>query len=191
MVIHKQKQPGFTIVELLIVIVVIGILAAITIVAYNGVAARANDAKMRGAVNQLEKAMQIWASTNGNVIQGGGGSTVASGPNGCTDGSNGWFGAGAYVCGAEETLVAGGVIKAGFTASLPKNTYYSTPTNGRLSLMLYGCGAVGKYSLYWTLQSPSSDDSTNIDNTIITCGNAASLRDTFGMRAAKIITLQG
>jgi prepilin-type N-terminal cleavage/methylation domain-containing protein len=33
----KQKQRGFTIVELLIVIVVIGILAAITIVAYNGI----------------------------------------------------------------------------------------------------------------------------------------------------------
>lgn len=189
MAIYKRKQSGFTIVELLIVIVVIGILAAITIVAYNGVTARANDSKMRSAVNQLEKAMQIWASTNGNVIKGGFGSTVASGPNGCTDGSSGWF-AGTYVCGPEETLVAGGVIKAGFTASLPKNTYYSNPTDGKLSLMLYGCGAVGKYSLYWTLQSPSSDDSTNIDNTLITCGNGATLRDTYGMRAAKIITLQ-
>lgn len=36
-----QKQKGFTIVELLIVIVVIGILAAITIVAYNGIQERA------------------------------------------------------------------------------------------------------------------------------------------------------
>ncbi len=32
-----SKQRGFTIVELLIVIVVIGVLAAIVIVAYNGV----------------------------------------------------------------------------------------------------------------------------------------------------------
>lgn len=37
----KQTQRGFTIVELLIVIVVIAILAAITIVAYNGVQQRA------------------------------------------------------------------------------------------------------------------------------------------------------
>ncbi|MFZ2836491.1 MAG: prepilin-type N-terminal cleavage/methylation domain-containing protein [Candidatus Saccharimonadales bacterium] len=32
-----KQQSGFTIVELLIVIVIIGILAAITIVAYNGI----------------------------------------------------------------------------------------------------------------------------------------------------------
>jgi prepilin-type N-terminal cleavage/methylation domain-containing protein len=41
----KQKQ-GFTIVELLIVIVVIAILAAITIVAYNGIQARAKQASI-------------------------------------------------------------------------------------------------------------------------------------------------
>ena len=41
--IKKQaKERGFTIVELLIVIVVIGILAAIVIVAYSGITARAN-----------------------------------------------------------------------------------------------------------------------------------------------------
>ena len=38
----KAKNKGFTIVELLVVIVVIGILAAITIVSYVGITARAN-----------------------------------------------------------------------------------------------------------------------------------------------------
>ena len=40
---QMKKDRGFTIVELLIVIVVIGILAAIVIVAYNGVQSRARD----------------------------------------------------------------------------------------------------------------------------------------------------
>ena len=41
---HKRRT-GFTIVELLIVIVIIAILAAITIVAYNGLQQRARDSQ--------------------------------------------------------------------------------------------------------------------------------------------------
>lgn len=54
-----QKQRGFTIVELLIVIVVIGILAAITVVAYNGVQARAKLAKKESASAQIQKAFSM------------------------------------------------------------------------------------------------------------------------------------
>lgn len=53
------KQPGFTIVELLIVIVVIGILAAISIVAFNGVQNKASkaviDSDLHNATSQLEQ----------------------------------------------------------------------------------------------------------------------------------------
>jgi len=49
--LHKNLRRGFTIVELLIVIVVIAILAAISIVAYNGIQARAENSKTVAAVN--------------------------------------------------------------------------------------------------------------------------------------------
>ena len=40
----KQRRQGFTIVEMLVVIIVIGILAGITVVAFNGVLRRSRDA---------------------------------------------------------------------------------------------------------------------------------------------------
>jgi len=53
--LYKKRQGGFTIVELLIVIVVIGILAAITIVAFNGVQNRAHNTAKIQAAHQLAK----------------------------------------------------------------------------------------------------------------------------------------
>ena len=58
------RKKGFTIVELLIVIVVIGILAAITIVAYNGIQTRARDASRVSAVGVLKKGLALYAADN-------------------------------------------------------------------------------------------------------------------------------
>ena len=55
---HKQHS-GFTIVELLIVIVVIAILAAISIVAYNGIQNRANDNAIKSDLASFAKRMEI------------------------------------------------------------------------------------------------------------------------------------
>lgn len=64
-----QKQTGFTIVELLIVIVVIGILAAITIVAYNGVQTKANQSKIDSDMQSLEKAIEMARIKDGVALR--------------------------------------------------------------------------------------------------------------------------
>jgi type II secretion system protein G len=61
----NKSRSGFTIVELLIVIVVIGILAAIVIVAYTGVQGRAQDAQRQTDIKTIVKALEVYKLNNG------------------------------------------------------------------------------------------------------------------------------
>lgn len=67
----NKDQKGFTIVELLMVIVIIAILAAITIVAYNGIQQRARDAKRVSDISQIKKALLAYDVRHGGVVRPG------------------------------------------------------------------------------------------------------------------------
>lgn len=56
----NKNTHGFTIVELLIVIVVIAILAAISIVAYSGISNRANDSSVRSDLTAFAKKVELY-----------------------------------------------------------------------------------------------------------------------------------
>lgn len=60
--ISSNKSKGFTLVELLIVIVVIAILAAISIVAYNGIQQRSRDSAAASGASQLSTKVEAWNS---------------------------------------------------------------------------------------------------------------------------------
>jgi len=62
---QTAKRRGFTIVELLIVIVVIGILAAITIVAYNGIQNRANDSVVQQDLSTDARQFELYRTDSG------------------------------------------------------------------------------------------------------------------------------
>lgn len=72
------RQRGFTIVELLIVIVVIGVLAGISIVAYNGVTAKARDSQRAQDMKTIAKALEMYYVDNGRYPASGCGSTCPS-----------------------------------------------------------------------------------------------------------------
>lgn len=63
-----QRKSGFTIVELLIVIVVIAILASITIVAFNGINTRAQQTKIDNDIATLRKAVLSARSTESKTL---------------------------------------------------------------------------------------------------------------------------
>lgn len=84
----RKSVNGFTIVELLIVIVVIGILASISVVAYTGIQARAQAAAIVSGINATEKAFNIyravsgtgnwWRETDANLRSGASDSSIAN-----------------------------------------------------------------------------------------------------------------
>lgn len=69
MIEKKRALGGFTIVELLIVIVVIAILAAISIVAFTGIQQRARDTHRKSDLSTLAKAIQVYQVDNGDYVE--------------------------------------------------------------------------------------------------------------------------
>jgi prepilin-type N-terminal cleavage/methylation domain-containing protein len=65
MISLKKRNQGFTIVELLIVIVVIGILALLVITTYSGIQAKARNSKRSADVKSLQTQIEAYFSQNG------------------------------------------------------------------------------------------------------------------------------
>jgi type IV pilus assembly protein PilA len=65
MISLKKRNQGFTIVELLIVIVVIGILALLVITTYSGIQAKARNSKRQTDVQSIQTQLEAYFSQNG------------------------------------------------------------------------------------------------------------------------------
>jgi prepilin-type N-terminal cleavage/methylation domain-containing protein len=89
------RQKGFTIVELLIVIIVIAILAAISLVAYTGLQQRARDSQRKSDIAAITKALELYYNDHGKYPgtpgQTGGSTTINSGWSTTADSSWGSF----------------------------------------------------------------------------------------------------
>ena len=79
----NKSTSGFTIVELLIVIVVIAILAAISIVSYTGIQQSARDSKRKSDLELIVKGFSLWGAESGDNFSG-----MSAGSEGL---SLGWF----------------------------------------------------------------------------------------------------
>ncbi len=136
---HFSGNRGFTIVELLIVIVVIGILAAIVIVAYNGVTNSANATKAKSNAGALQKKAEAYYS---DVNGGNGLYPACATANGST-----------CTTGAFSTATGLGAIPSGISIGAAN----PTATNGTTTLRYTACGAssannnsaTGYYIAYW------------------------------------------
>lgn len=103
---QKQKNLAFTIVELLIVIVIIGMLAAITIVSYRGITQRATEATLQADLSNASKKIKLYFADHGvypaTMDPDGNGNYCPTGPtdaNYCIKSSGGGF----FVYNSEST----------------------------------------------------------------------------------------
>lgn len=147
----RIKERGFTIVELLIVIVVIAILATITIVAYSGITSRANTTKAQTNAANVQKVLESFNANRGSYpltiteITGYGGTagdssrlpsgiTVLRGPGG-TMTSGAFPATGTAPAGLANILNSAGVITPlssgnGLTSVAYSSLSATTPNNG-------------------------------------------------------------
>lgn len=65
MIAQHKRNSGFTIVELLIVIVVIGILALLVITTYSGIQAKARNSKRQTDIASIQTQLEAFFSQNG------------------------------------------------------------------------------------------------------------------------------
>ena len=65
---HSRFRPAFTIVELIVVIVVIGILATISITSYNGVQRKAQISKINSDLKMFSKVIQLARLNNSKTF---------------------------------------------------------------------------------------------------------------------------
>lgn len=136
----KHHNQGFTIVELLVVIVVIGILATISVVTFNGVRDRANVARKEADINNIVKSAEIYRTAN----QGFPDSDDPSFANELNVGS----GIGARIVRSDPELVGGSIerpCKASTGITKDKYCIKSWSNGGNTALNIYWWNDVEKF----------------------------------------------
>lgn len=66
----KRRETAFTLIELLVVIAIIGLLASIVLVALNSARAKSRDAKRIADIKEIQSALELYFSDNGQYPYG-------------------------------------------------------------------------------------------------------------------------
>lgn len=150
---HIRKQAGFTVIELLIVISVIGILATITIMSFNNAQARTRDAARKNDLAIIQDALKLYYLKNNNWVETGSGCGSSGNGAGYFSHINGTT----YLKSVSNCLQEAGFIKNDIVD--PTGGTTSTRATG-YAYMKYHCGsgATQRVYVYAKLETAPQDD---------------------------------
>lgn len=147
-----NNKKGFTLIELMVVIAIIGILSSVVLASLNDARASARDSVRRTELRQIQIAMEYYYNEYGTY-------RVAN--SGWFSGGQGWFGyedGGAYTTAVSRVLYNEGfldepLVDAPFNSSATQPEY-----------MIYLCDGGSRYSITSTLERPTPQDIQNAYN---------------------------
>jgi prepilin-type N-terminal cleavage/methylation domain-containing protein len=178
--ITRFRHHGFTIVELLIVIVVIAILAAITIVAFNGVQQRARDSQRMSDLSNARKALMRWSIDTATPISG-----INAGAGGT---ATGWLdGAYSPYPSVLQVLIDGGYASPSLHDPINNK-------NAQYAYMITPCNASDNSTvrvLLAQLEKPPAQTVAQQLGVTCTNGNFTSYTTTYGMNYALLVSAGG
>ena len=151
--LKRQLSKGFTIVELLIVIVVIGILAALVLNTFSGVQRRARDTERQTDVNSVATQLEVYYNDNG-------GYPVLTNELG----SDTWADANLPGIDLNALRPPGTVANAMTATATPTSTQYGYQTFDADDTTACSTNPCAKFHLYWLREddnSVQSKDSLN------------------------------
>ncbi len=160
----KKSVSGFTIVELLIVIVVIAILAAITVVAYNGIQTRARITQQTTEADKIGKAIQLWSADNGTSLYDSGsgygghglGSFTQTGGSYSATSIQSLLEQSGYLSGFSSSTITGVLLSPCTTSSNSRWVVYATFNPAPTTSVTDQIAQTGCSSSYLTLYTDSS-----------------------------------
>lgn len=144
----KIYQKGFTLVELLIVISIVGLMSSIVLTPLNTATSMARDAQRKAHLDQVRIGLQLYHNKYGTYQVSGGGSG---------GGGQGWLG---YEGGGYPKSVARVLSEEGFLNTPDIEDIQQDP-----GYMIYVCNGGNEFSLSATLENPEPADISKIQTT--------------------------
>lgn len=164
---RRTENKGFTLIEVMVVITIVGFLASVVLAAMTDTRARARDTQRVQMVKELQKALELYRNGNSGLYP------CATAMPACVSGGGGVFVNGTAV--PATTAIFNGAISPFLTIPLETATFSSNPTWGSIQYRVGGT-TVAPIRDSYTILLRREQPYTNVSGATILAGTFCDIR---------------